>query len=377
MTTIGLCMIVKDEASVILRCLRSVRSLIDYVLLVDTGSTDGTEAIVTQYLAEEDLPGEIVAQPWRDFAYNRSFALAKLREKANIGYALVVDADDTLVFSPGFDANTFKKGLDRDFYTTEIRQDQTRFWRAQILNNRVKFSYKGILHEFLVAPAAASSGVATGLFIQAGADGVRSGNPLKYRDDAWMLQKALETETDEFIRARYTFYLAQSWMNAGEKKRALLAFLRRAELGFWNEEVCLSLWYAAQIKDALGYPDTDVIGTYLKAYEVNPQRAEPLHGAMDYCRRNNRPHESYLIGKHALTLAEPLGRLFVAPWIYDYGVLEEFSVAAYLSGHYQESLGAIEKLLADRKIPEEARPRLEENARIAAAKLSDAGIAAT
>ena len=39
--TVGLCMIVKDESGVILRCLESVRSIADYVLVEDTGSTDG------------------------------------------------------------------------------------------------------------------------------------------------------------------------------------------------------------------------------------------------------------------------------------------------------------------------------------------------
>ncbi len=44
--TIGLCMIVKDEAAVIERCLDSVRPLIDYVLIEDTGSTDRTQKII-------------------------------------------------------------------------------------------------------------------------------------------------------------------------------------------------------------------------------------------------------------------------------------------------------------------------------------------
>ena len=48
--TIGLCMIVKNEAHVILRCLDSVRPLVDYVLIEDTGSTDGTQQIVMDWL---------------------------------------------------------------------------------------------------------------------------------------------------------------------------------------------------------------------------------------------------------------------------------------------------------------------------------------
>ena len=232
MKTIGLCMIVKDESQVILRCLRAVRPLIDYALIVDTGSTDGTQAIVTQYLSEERLPGAVIDEPWRDFAYNRSFALAKLRERADIDYALVTDADDILVFADGFDAPTFKAALDKDFYNVEIRLGPTRLWRPQILSNRLEFSYKGVVHEFVVGPRTVSAfGVAPGVHIEAGTDGVRSRNPDKYRDDAMALEKALETETDENIRARYTFYLAASWMSVGEKEKALQAFLQRAERG--------------------------------------------------------------------------------------------------------------------------------------------------
>ncbi len=47
MPTIGLCMIVKNEAHVITRCLDSVCPLVDHVLIEDTGSTDATRAIAT------------------------------------------------------------------------------------------------------------------------------------------------------------------------------------------------------------------------------------------------------------------------------------------------------------------------------------------
>ena len=233
MKTLGLCMIVKNESPVILRCLRAVRPLIDYALIVDTGSTDGTQAIITQYLSEEHLPGAVIDEPWRDFAHNRSLALAKLRERADIDYALVMDADDILVFADGFDAPAFKAALDKDFYNLEIRLGLTRLWRPQILSNRLEFGYKGVVYEFVVGPRTVSAfGVAAGVHIEAGTDGVRSRNPDKYRDDAMTLEKALETETDENIRARYMFYLAASYMSVGEKEKALRAFLQR--VGPWS-----------------------------------------------------------------------------------------------------------------------------------------------
>jgi hypothetical protein len=372
MKTIGLCLIMKNEAHALLQCLESVRPLVDYALIVDAGSADGTQATVRRFLSNENLSGEIIDELWKDFAHNRSFALAKLRERADIDYALMMDATDRLVFSSGFDVPTFKAALVRDLYHIEIRQGSIRFWRPQLLSNRVEFGYKGVLHEVVAAPRPVSpSEIAPGLHIEVGTGGaIGSSNPQKYRDEAETLERALETETDDFIRARYVFYLAYSWMNCGEKEKALHLFLQHSELGFWNQELCMSLYYAAQMKDALGHPDSDVIGSYLKAYESDPTRAEPLHGMMDYCRRHNKPHQAYLIGKQAIAIPEPVGSLFVASWIYDYGLVEEFSIAAYHSGHYKDCLDALERLLSDGKIPESARSRLLDNSRIAAEKLA-------
>ncbi|MCJ2050481.1 glycosyltransferase, partial [Methylobacterium sp. J-070] len=51
-------MIVKNEAHVIRRCLESVRPIIDHWVIVDTGSTDGTEEVIRAALA--DVPGTLV-----------------------------------------------------------------------------------------------------------------------------------------------------------------------------------------------------------------------------------------------------------------------------------------------------------------------------
>src|SRR5260370_14238085 len=89
---ICLSMIVKNEAPVIRRCLESVRPIIDRWVIVDTGSTDGTQDIIHECL--KDLPGELHERPWRDFAHNRSEALALARPQGD--YSLIIDADDTL-----------------------------------------------------------------------------------------------------------------------------------------------------------------------------------------------------------------------------------------------------------------------------------------
>nr|WP_308061869.1 glycosyltransferase [Streptomyces sp. LBUM 1477] len=68
--TICLCMIVKNEARVIERCLASVRPLIDTWVISDTGSTDGTQDLIREAL--DGIPGELRQDPWVDFGRNRT-----------------------------------------------------------------------------------------------------------------------------------------------------------------------------------------------------------------------------------------------------------------------------------------------------------------
>jgi glycosyltransferase involved in cell wall biosynthesis len=366
-------MIVKNEARLVLRCLESVRPLVDYFLIEDTGSTDGTQAIVRCWLDQENLAGEVFEEPWQDFASNRSLALARLRKKTEIDYALIIDADDTLVCEQGFDAEALKAGLKADLYNVEIRLGSIRYHRPQLCSNRLEFRYRGVLHEFIERSVGQSIGIVTGLYIRSGVEGARSEDPDKYRKDAELLEGALQTEQDPFLRSRYTFYLAQSWKDCGEARRALTCYLDRAELGFWDEEIFISLYYAAQLKGQLDHPDHEIIGMFLRAYEACPRRAEALHGAARYCRAKRNYHQGYMLARQGLEIQQPGSGLFVDPWIYEYGLLDEFAVNAYWTERYGECLGACERLLDERKIPEEMRERVEQNAQFAREKLASRG----
>ena len=87
MTTISLCMIVKNEASVLERCLDSVADLMDEIIIVDTGSTDNTKEIAKKYT------DKIYDFPWiDDFSAARNFSF----EKATMEYIYAPDADELL-----------------------------------------------------------------------------------------------------------------------------------------------------------------------------------------------------------------------------------------------------------------------------------------
>lgn len=102
MARLSLCMIVKDEAMFLPRCLASVRGVVDEIIVVDTGSTDGTPDLARRAGAR------VFHLPWRDdFAAARNYALAQ----ATGSFVLVLDADEEL--GPGAGA-ALKKAIRRN-----------------------------------------------------------------------------------------------------------------------------------------------------------------------------------------------------------------------------------------------------------------------
>jgi glycosyltransferase involved in cell wall biosynthesis len=360
--TICLSMIVKNEAPVIRRCLSSVLPIIDYWDIIDTGSTDGTQDIIRDYL--KGLPGELHERQWKDFAYNRSEALSFAR--AHGDYSLIIDADDTLEIPTDFELPE----LTADSYTLEINDANICYRRTQLVRNALPWRYEGVLHEFLTCDSAQTTDHLS-IAMRRNHDGARRRNPQTYKNDAAILEQALSLETSPFLISRYRFYLAQSYRDCKEREKALQNYLVRAELGFWQEEVFVSLLSAARLKEELGHPEQEVLDAYRRAWEASPTRAEALHGASRYCRFKNRFEEGYQFAKRALSIVKPTDGLFIEPWIYDYGLLDELAVNGYWSGHYRDSLDACQRLLSEAQVPEEMRDRVKKNLDFAVAKINE------
>jgi glycosyltransferase involved in cell wall biosynthesis len=367
--SIGLCMIVKNESHVITRCLNSVRPLVDFVYIEDTGSDDGTQQVIRDWLLQADMPGEVVDVAWQDFAFNRTHALASLRQHDEIDYAMIIDADDMLQFTAGFDVDQFKQTLTADLIDVDVHHGAIKHKRPHLCRNSLEFIYRGVLHEFLQVPAGTikRAGVKD-FFIEIGGGGARSQDPAKFSKDAATLERVLESETDAFLRARYTFYLAQSYRDCGQKQKAFNAYLNRADLGFWKEEVYVSLLQAAKLSEQLDQPEQEVIAAYQRAVAALPSRVEALHALSRYYRSKSLFEEGYQFAQLGLE-RQSVDGLFVEHWIYDYGLLDEYSINAYWTGRFIQSRDACNRILREAKIPPTQRGRVEANLAFALAKL--------
>ena len=238
---LGLCMIVKNEAHVIERCLMSVRSAISHWTIVDTGSTDGTQDIIRNSRILKGVPGELHERPWKDFASNRNESIELAIGKTS--RVLVIDADDVLELA----ANFRLPQLTDDAYMLTVLHGENEHDRVHVFRPEL-YKYVGVLHEYLapvmVAPPAPTRIIPT-MRIRVIGGGGRSRDPQKFVRDAEILTRELEKDPEN---SRHIFFLAQSWWYAyeasGDKKQlvsALEAYKIRTIMGGDPEEVKISV----------------------------------------------------------------------------------------------------------------------------------------
>ncbi|HOX72571.1 MAG TPA: glycosyltransferase family 2 protein [Dokdonella sp.] len=349
---ICLSMIVRDEAAVIERCLRSVRPFIDCWAISDTGSNDGTQQIVRRELA--GLPGELIERPWIDFAHNRNEALELAARHGD--YALVIDADEVLVADEGFEWPV----LDAPGYLLELVFGVTRYRRVAMPRLDCGWQWRGVLHEALVSPQAAQARLLPGLRIHVHTDGARSQRPLaeKFAADAEVLRQALIVEPDN---ARYAFYLAQSLRDANRIVEALAAYRQRIAMGGWDEEVYQSMLQVALLSERSACAEAEILAAYLHAFDYRPSRAEAPCELARYCRLRERYALARTFAGIAATLPPSNDLLFVDASVAAWRARDELAVASYWCGDYARSASLCRELLASTTLPQAERARVEAN----------------
>jgi glycosyltransferase involved in cell wall biosynthesis len=349
--TICLNMIVKNESPVIERCLASVKGMIDYWVIVDTGSTDGTQKIIKEFL--KDIPGELHERPWVDFGHNRNEALTFAKKKGD--YILLMDADEHVVYSKDFEL----PALDKDSYITTLKNGPCTNKRILLLDNHLDWKWEGVLHELPICPKAKNFTTINGITIHASTtESHRARDSETYQKDAQILEAALAKDP---ANSRYVFYLAQSYSCAKNYLLALQNYEKRAAMGGDEQEVFWSLYKIGEIQEFLEFPFPTVVDSFCKAYHFRPSRAEPLHRLAELFSRRKNYILGYSVANIGLFIPLSHDATFVIEFVYDYGLLSVYSECAFHLGKYQESERALLQIAAKAHLPQDIRERVEHN----------------
>ncbi len=149
MPTISLCMIVKDEEMNIARCLDSAASLVDEIIIVDTGSKDQTVEIASKYTSK------VYSYLWNDdFSDARNYSFSK----ASMDYCMWMDADDILENTEKEKFLQLKETLSPDvdivmmkYHTAfdEVGKPSFSYFRERWIRNCSKYRWVGAVHEVI------------------------------------------------------------------------------------------------------------------------------------------------------------------------------------------------------------------------------------
>jgi len=273
-SVIKLClnMIVKNESKVITRLLESVEKIVDSYCICDTGSTDNTEEVITNFFSKRGIPGKIIHEPFHNFGYNRTFALKACEGLPNADYILLLDADMQLQINPNLTPEKIKLQLKDELYFIFQGNEFLYYKNVRIVKNNNNLAYWGVTHEYVKLPEGCDYKYnqfdKSVIFINDIGDGGSKMN--KYTRDIELLKNGLiELPNND----RYLFYLANSYRDTGQFEIAIETYKKRIEVGGWFEEIWHSHYSIGKCAKSLGKMDLAIFH-WLEGYNVFPQRLE-------------------------------------------------------------------------------------------------------
>lgn len=403
--TICLNMIVKNESKNMVRLLDSVKSIIDFVSIVDTGSTDNTVEIIENWCQTNKILYKIHHELFKDFGYNRTQSIIKARESfPQANFFLLSDAD----FIWKIDARFNKKLLFDHKYTILQDNNSLVYSNIRLLNSEVDWVCRGVTHEYW--EESRKNNRYTGEIKTASIDTIYiidvedGGCKLdKFERDKKLLKIELKKEdVEKDLIPRYYFYLAQTYKCLDKYTKSIQNYSKRIEYDGWNEEIYYSkyqiglnymeLFYIYKsllisankqerqemdiifLKkwkvDDLPINDIEKIKQeyfdktklyLLNAWKYRPIRNEALYALVMFLRELSYHQEAYDYAKEGLKVKSCSDSLFVEHKCYKWSFEFEISILAFYVNQKQEGMEMCEFLLELDELPEYNRNVVENN----------------
>ncbi|EIE18186.1 hypothetical protein COCSUDRAFT_45597 [Coccomyxa subellipsoidea C-169] len=358
---LGLVMIVKDEVATINTTLGSMRDMIDYWTIVDTGSTDGTQDAIREYMV--GYPGQLYEEPFVDFSTTRNFALRAHGDKT--AYAFMVDADYAVnntwrlrVAAKRMQRECLHRSIPVCAKAVQIRlySGTTIFYTTRVFPTDEVGTDNGWRYFYPVHESPSHTGI--GYMNQFGVDDamrfpvIKMYNlPITHNKSSTRWKNLdLPLLTAEHQKkphdTRVVFYLAQTLDLVDDIPAALDMYQKRIDMGGWQQEVFEAHMRRGRIKhDRIPLGTVDPRTDFLKAHHLFPGRAEPLiwlcwhhHKLMDACPQGTAGTEvcwlrervaAYYYARKAAALPMPDEGLFMNKPVYDHQSLDALLLHAY------------------------------------------------
>ena len=207
-------MIIKNHEHIIEETLKNITRHIkfSYWVICDTGSSDKTRKIITDFFEEQEIPGELLDHIWVDFSHNNTLAIQAAYKKAD--YIFIFDPEDALY------GDLDIPSLTHDIYKLKFGPDLI-YYRSLLINAHKESKFVGFLHEFVELEQIASDIIIKGDYYIESCSKVLTND--KYLKDALILKEAYskKAENGSVNAGKYAFYCAENFKKCGNIEDAI------------------------------------------------------------------------------------------------------------------------------------------------------------
>ena len=389
---------VKNESKIILNMLESIAPYIDYWIIEDTGSTDGTQQIIKDFFEEKKIPGFLYEEPWKFHGYNRDHVLQKaLSTETGCDFILRLDADEILEIDDDFN---WEMLFDYDSWQVPSYHGDLLVNRKWIWRNKLPWYFQhDPIHETIHCRQNYSVGnLPLSFRMIVLANGASYENPKKYIKDALEMESKLVVHTDKETALQdlyHIWYVGKSYYDGAGAVDYLMfsdsqsrEYYRRAKFYFEsylslrnylgqspykNLEDWVSYTYVllGRIALKLNKSWAEAQDLFLTSYSYSPQRAEGLMAIAEYYYEHDDMAKTYIYTSKLVKLKNPFPDCmsFVESSAYvdtNWLSLDMHSVASYWTGNYKEASDCCEEILRNhsKKLSTEQREKVLENLKL-------------
>jgi hypothetical protein len=349
--TVCFACVCKNEEKCILIALESVYRFIDYWVICDTGSTDATCELITNFFKEKNIPGELYHDTWTDFGTNKTILFDRCYKKAD--YILHFDADDYFVGDLQFNGGKTQ-------YLVTVKKCSVSYPCLILFSAQYKWKFCGVAHTTIKCldnkNVTQGTLVECDFYVYSTPDtGARSFDPEKYNKDAEKLKKqffdTLVFDPDN-LNSRSAFYTAQSYKDYGNLQEAANWYNLYIKLkNTWIEE-CYCAWtQLGSIYKQLKYSNETIENAYMSAISLISDRAEAYYLLGLHYNQTKNFTESYKTLQKAKGIPFEQTKikylLFLNENNYGKFVNDELSVSCYWMGKFHEGKQYLSEIIDD------------------------------
>lgn len=290
--------IVKDEAANFRKTLESVVGVVDLVVVLDTGSTDGTQDVVRAFAKDHlDLPTYLYEEPFVDFSVSRNRAL-ETAEAFHPVFTLMLSGDEVLTEESRKPLRAwFERAGDIDTdvgaYCVEMMSGTQTWPFPRVLRVGGGWRYEDDVHETPQGPNGElvdpdHTTILGVRVIHAASDPERRAKRAREYDLPRLEKRVADKTASLDKRAQAIWFLAQTYEALADveprepggewlslKMQAMALYWRRGELGFDPVKSHYAIFRYLNVAESIGfYNDRELVNRLEPLVHLEPRQPE-------------------------------------------------------------------------------------------------------